>query len=567
MAKVEQSENLNQHYDFDYIVVGSGFGGSVSAMRLAQKGYNVGIIEAGKRWHADEYPKSNWTLRKYLWLPSIGFYGIQRMYLLRNVMILSGAGVGGGSLNYANTLYIPSDVFFNRETVKRLGGKDEFVPYYKIAQKMLGVIINPVLTDQDNLIKETAAEIGKENTFCAAPVGVYFGKQSEAAYDPFFFGEGPDRIGCELCGECMTGCKKNAKNTLDKNYLYFAQKFGARIFPENQVIDVRPLSPNGDKGYVVKTKKTTACFGSLHGNTFTTKGIIFSAGALGTNNLLIKLKKKKSLPNLSEHLGKYTRTNSEAVIGVVSRSNKVDFSKGVAITSSIHPSDDTHIEPVRYGKGHDAMAIISGVMTDGSGYIPRIFKAIGLSIIHPIDFVRGLIPFGWAKRSIILLVMQTLDNYINLQRKRTFYWPFSKILTSTYGTDKKNPTWIPIANDFGRRLGKRINGIPMGVITENLINAPITAHIMGGCTIGQQVEEAVIDEENHVLGYKNMLVCDGSQIPENLGVNPALSITAFTERAMSFIQPKNGAIRNLIAEKEWGVTEVFKRESKHEKLK
>lgn len=558
---------INQHYDFDYIVVGSGFGGSVSAMRLAQKGYNVGIIESGKRWHADEFPKSNWNVRKYMWLPSLGCYGIQRMVLLRDVFILAGAGVGGGSLNYANTLYVPPDVFFTRDSVKRLGGKKEFTPYYNLAGRMLGVTTNPSLTDQDHLLKETAKDIGREKTFSPTQVGVYFGKQGEPAVDPYFFGEGPDRIGCELCGECMTGCKKNAKNTMDKNYLYFAQKFGARIYSENKVIDVEPLSPDGSRGYIVKTKKITGVFGSLRGNTFTTKGIVFSAGALGTNDLLIRLKKKKRLPNLSEHLGKYTRTNSEAIIGVVSKTGKEDFSKGVAITSSIHPDEDTHIEPVRYGAGHDFMSLITGVMTDGGGFVPRIFKAAGIVILHPLDFIRGLVPFGWAKRTIILLVMQTVDNYINLKRKRTFYWPFTKILTSEYGTDKKNPTWIPVANDFGRRLAKKINGIPMGVITEYLINAPLTAHIMGGCTVGPVPEEGVIDEENHVKGYKNMLICDGSQIPENLGVNPALSITAFTERAMSFIQPKNSKVRNLIAEKKWGADKILQRKSKHEKLK
>ena len=567
MASETEKNSKNPHYDFDYIVVGSGFGGSVSAMRLAQKGYNVGIIESGKRWHADDFSKSNWSFKKYLWLPSLGCYGIQRMFLLKNVFILSGAGVGGGSLNYANTLYIPPDVFFTHDSVKRLGGKDEFTPYYNLAQKMLGAFVNPVLTDQDYLLRDTAAEIGKEDTFRATPVGVYFGKQGEPAHDPYFFGEGPDRIGCELCGECMTGCKKNAKNTMDKNYLYFAQKFGARVFAENKVIDVKPLLEDGSQGYIVRTKKSTGYFGKSRGRTFTTKGIVFSAGTMGTNNLLIKLKNKNRLPNISEHLGKYTRTNSESIIGVVSKSNKVDFSKGVAITSSVHPNDNTHIEPVRYGAGHDFMSLITGMMTDGSGYVPRLFKAMGIAITHPVDFIRSLIPFGWAKRSIILLVMQTADNYINLKRKRTWLWPFAKILTSEYGTDKKNPTWIPAANDFGRRLAKKINGIPMGVVTENLINAPLTAHIMGGCSIGPNPQESVIDEENHVLGYKNMLICDGSQLPENLGVNPALSITAFSERAMSFIQPKNGEIRNLIAEKEWGVSEIIQRKSKHEKLK
>jgi len=560
-------EKPDQKFDFDYIVIGSGFGGSVSAMRLSQKGYNVGMIESGKRWHTEDYPKSNWNFKKYLWMPLLGCYGIQRMILLRDVIILAGAGVGGGSLNYANTLYVPPEVFFKNDSVKRMGGKKELMPYYELAKKMLGVVKNPNMTDQDYLLKETAAEIGCEKTFTLTDVGVYFGNKGEHAPDPFFYGEGPDRIGCELCGECMTGCKKNAKNTLDKNYLYFAQKFGTRIFPSNEVIDVIPVSPDGDKGYIVKTKISTGLFGALRGNTFLTKGVVFSAGTIGTNKLLLKLKNKKSLPNLSEHLGKYTRTNSEAIIGVISKSKKVDFTRGVAITSSIHPDEFTHIEPVRYGAGHNAMSINTGVLTDGGGFVPRLFKAIGINIMHPVNFLQSLNPIGWSNRAIILLVMQTMDNYINLKRKRRLLWPFTPILTSEYGTDKKNPTWIPVANDFTRRLAKRINGIALGSIFENLINAPMTAHIMGGCTVGPTPEEGVIDAENHVKGYKNMLVCDGAQIPENLGVNPALSITAFTERAMSFIQPKKNRVRYLVAEKKWGFEKILVRKSVHEKIK
>lgn len=559
-------KKTGMRFDFDYIVVGSGFGGSVSAMRLSQKGYNVGIIESGKHWHADQFPRSNWNLRKYLWLPFFGCYGIQRMLVLRNVFILAAAGVGGGSLNYANTLYVPPDRFFETETVRRLGGKKELLPYYKLAQKMLGVVKNPEMTEQDYLLKETAAEIGREKTFSMTPVGIYFGKKGEPAPDPYFYGEGPDRVGCELCGECMTGCKKNAKNTLDKNYLYFARKFGARIYSENKVIDVVPLSDDGCMGYTVKTKVTTGFFGGWRGHTFTTRGIVFSAGAIGTNDLLLKLKKKKRLPNLSEHLGKYARSNSEVIIGVASKSRGADYSKGIAITSSIYPDEHTHIEPVRYGAGHDAIALITATLTDGGGPVPRFLKAIWNTVMHPLDFFYELNPVGWAKRAIILLVMQTVDNYINFKLKRTFFWPFTQILTSEYGTEKRNPAWIPVANDFDRRLAKKINGIPRGVITENLMNAPITAHIMGGCTVGPVPEEGVIDPENHVRGYKNMLICDGAQIPENLGVNPALSIVAFTERAMSFIQPKKGGIRFLVAEKKWGVEKLLRRKSVHEKI-
>ena len=552
--------------DFDYVVIGSGFGGSVAAMRLAQKGYRVGVIESGKRWHADEFPKSNWNLKKFLWFPTFGCYGIQRMHLLRDVFILAGAGVGGGSLNYANTMYTPPDVFFERETVKRLGGKKEILPYYEIAKKMVGVVPNPVPTPQDELLRETAAEIGREQTYTTTDVAVFFGKEKMPSEDPYFYGEGPDRVGCELCGECMTGCKKNGKNTLDKNYLYFAEKFGAQIFAEQKVYDIIPLSPNGDQGYLIKAKKTTGLLGQLAGKTFKTRGIVLSAGVIGTLSLLMKLKQNGHLPLISDHIGEFSRTNSESIIGVKAKSKDVDFSTGVAITSSVHPDENTHIEPVRYGKGHDMMGLLTGIMTEGGGVLPRQVKAFFNALFHPISFMRILNPIGFAQRSIILLIMQTLDNYIIIKRKRRLLWPFTRTLTSEYGTEKKNPTWIPIGYDFGRRLAKRMNGVPANITTENLMDAPITAHIMGGCTVGQTPENGVIDEENRIKGYQNMLVCDASQMPENLGVNPALSILAFAERAMSYIQPKSGKIRYLKAEQEWGVTDYLLKASRHQPI-
>jgi len=560
-------ETLSQgEFDFDYVVIGSGFGGSVAAMRLSQKGYRVAIIESGKRWHADEFPRSNWDIRKFLWLPKIGCYGIQRMHLLRDVFILAGAGVGGGSLNYANTMYTPPDVFFENDSIKRLGGKEELLPYYAIAKKMLGVVPNPVPTPQDELLRETAAETGHEETYTTADVAVYFGQEKTPAEDPYFFGEGPDRVGCELCGECMTGCKKNGKNTLDKNYLYFAEKFGAQLFAEQKVYDIIPLSPDGGEGYVVKTKKTTGMLGRLAGKTFKTRGIVLGAGVIGTLSLLMELKQNGHLPNISDHIGEFSRTNSESIIGVKAKSKDADFSRGVAITSSVHPDEHTHIEPVRYGAGHDFMGLLAGIMTEGGGFLPRQVKAFFNTCFHPVTFLRICNPVGFARRSIILLIMQTLDNYIIIERKRRLLWPFSRTLTSSYGTEKKNPTWIPIGYDFGRRLAKRMDGTACNTTTENWMDAPITAHIMGGCCIGQAADNGVIDHENHVLGYRNMLVCDGSQMPENLGVNPALSILAFAERAMSYIQPKSGTIRYLKAEQEWGVKDYLLRESRHQPI-
>ena len=537
---------------FDYLVVGSGFGGSVAAMRLAQKGYTVGVVEAGKRWRADEFPRRNWNLRKFLWLPSLGLYGLWRLRLLNGVFILAGAGVGGGSLNYANTLYVPPDVFFERPSVRCLGGKAELLPYYDLAGRMLGLVRNPVETAQDILMRETAAEIGREATYRLTNVAVYFGKEGEPAADPYFLGEGPDRIGCELCGECMTGCRKDAKNSLDKNYLYFAEKFGARVFAENRVVDVEPLGPEGSEGYRVRTRKTTGLLRGRRGLAFRAKGLVLAAGALGTNTLLLDMKRKGRLPDLSEHVGRYARTNSETLLGVRSFAAGADYNRGVAITSSVHPDDDTHLEPVRFGLGHDAMCVLVAALTDGGKRVPRVLRWVGNELRHPVRHLRMRKPPGWAKETIILLVMQPLDNYFHLRLRRPWFFPLAKVLASGPGTERNHPTWLPAGNDFGKRLARRVDGVAANVVSEVTLNAPITAHILGGCSFGPTPEEGVIDDQNQVKGYANMIVCDGSQIPENLGVNPALSITAFAERAMSFIPPKK-PVRTLAAEKSWGL--------------
>lgn len=543
---------------FDYLVVGSGFGGSVAAMRLAQKGYTVGIVEAGKRWHADEFPRRNWNLRKFLWMPGLGLYGTWRLRLLNGAFILAGSGVGGGSLNYANTLYVAPDVFFERPSVRRLGGKAELLPYYDLAGRMLGVVRNPVETAQDVLMKETAAEIGREGTYRLTDVAVYFGREGEPAADPYFEGEGPDRVGCELCGECMTGCRKDAKNSLDKNYLYFAEKFGARIFAENRVVDIEPISPDGSEGYRVRTRKTTGLLKGRRGLAFRAKGLVIAAGALGTNTLLLDMKRKGRLPNLSEHLGKYARTNSETMLGVRSLAAGTDFCRGVAITSSVHPDADTHLEPVRFGKGHDVMCALVAALTDGGKKTPRVLRWMGNELRHPVRHLRMRWPPGWARESIILLAMQTVDNYFHLKRRRPWYFPFAAVLASDPGTDRRNPTWLPAGNDFGRRMAMRMNAVPANVITEVTVGAPITAHILGGCSFGPTPEEGVIDEQNRARGYAGLIVCDGSQVPENLGVNPALSITAFAERAMSFVPPKR-PVRYLAVEKKWGVEGLLTR--------
>lgn len=548
--------------EFDYIIIGSGFGGSVSAMRLAQKGYSVAVIESGKRWTAETFPKSNWSFRKFFWFPGIFAYGIQRLNLLNDVMVLSGAGVGGGSLVYANTLYVPKPRFFEHPTVRQIGADKELLPYYELAKKMLGVTTNPRLGEPDYLLRDLAAEDGQGHTFTPTPVGVFFGEQDKMVTDPYFKGEGPDRAGCNFCGGCMVGCRFHAKNTLDKNYLYFAEQFGATVIPETKVVDIIPHGENGSDGYTVKTKKMTAVLGGLPRRQYRAKNLVISAGVLGTLSLLFKMKEKGRLPAISDQLGQVVRTNSEALVGVRAGVKGIDFTKGVAITSSIHPDEHTHIEPVKYSKGSDAMGTLTTLLTDGGGKIPRPLRFFGNILRNPLKFLNTLNPFGWAQNTIILLVMQTLDNHLHLRRRRRWIWPFVKSLSSYRKKgEEAPPTYIPLANNYVRRLEKKLKGVGWSAINEVLLDVPTTAHVLGGCPMGESPDEAVIDLRNRLFGYENILVCDGSMIPANPGVNPSLSITAFTERAMSFVPPKEDyrELKSLKAEEEWRVTDLFLR--------
>ncbi|MCB1305753.1 MAG: GMC family oxidoreductase [Leptospiraceae bacterium] len=553
--------NTENTFDFDYIVVGSGFGGSVSAMRLSQKGYRVAVLEAGKRYNQNDYAKTNWRVGKFLWLPKLFCYGIQRITLLRDVLVLSGAGVGGGSLVYANTLYVPLPAFFEHPTVKAMGGENGLTPFYDVAKKMLGVETNPKVWEADELLKDTATEMGFGQTFKHTPAGVFFGEAGKTVSDPYFGGEGPDRTGCNFCGGCMVGCRYNAKNTLDKNYLYFAEKLGAQVIPETTVVHIKPLSADGSQGYEIHTRSTTGLFG-FPKRVFRTKGVVLSAGVLGTLKLLLKHSQKGWLPGLSSRLGDVVRTNSESLIGVSSLDRSHDFSRGIAITSSVYPDADTHIEPVRYPKGSDAMNFLAApVLVDGGGKVPRQIRFLLGILRHPIRAIRMLIPFGFAKRSIILLVMQSTDNYIRIQRKRRWFWPFTKSLTSSQEHNQKIPTFIPIANEFARRMANRMGGVARSTVNEVMLDIPSTAHVLGGACISSSPEEGVVDLENRVHGYKNFLVCDGSMIPANLGVNPSLTITALSERAMSLVPPKDGH-HTFGFEKTWGLEKVVQGKKK-----
>lgn len=523
---------------YDYIIVGSGFGGSVSAMRLAQKGYSVLVIEAGKRYRSEDFPETNKNIRKSIWMPLLKLHGILRINVLKHSMILSGAGVGGGSLVYGNTLLVPPDKAWQDKQWRDLEKWTEVMPeHYATAQRMLGVVTNPNHRPADKVLADGVKAISPEtaSTFRPTRVGVYFGpevtKQEVVNDDPYFEGEGPPRQPCNLCGACMIGCRHSAKNTLDKNYLYFAERLGVEVIPERLVTGITE-HPNG--GYEVRTESSTAWF-KKDRKSFRSKGIILSAGALGTTRLLLHCKRRGLLPKLSSRLGHFVRTNSEAIICVTTKNKLANYGDGIAITSSIDLMDGTHVEVVTYNKGSDSLSFLATLMVDGGGVVPRFVKFLGAAIRKPIDLIKSTIPFGWAKGTVILLCMQTKENHLELKLSGD-----SLLVSKLAKGAKKIPTYIPAAHELARAIEGNIDGIAQGGIFEILFDIPTTAHIMGGAALGGSPEEGVIDEQNRVFGYDNFYIADGSMIGANLGVNPSLTITALTERAMSFIPVKEG---------------------------
>jgi cholesterol oxidase len=527
------------HFDYDTLVIGSGFGGSVAALRLTEKGYRVGVLEAGRRFEDDEFAKTNWQVRKAFWAPKLGCTGIQRIHMLPDVVVLAGAGVGGGSLVYANTLYEPKSNAFYRDPhwADITDWETELAPFYRQAKRMLGVVTNPTMTPSDRVLLKVAEQMGVGDSFGMTPVGVYFGTPGVEVEDPFFGGAGPCRRGCLQCGECMTGCRHNAKNTLLKNYLYLAERAGAQVHALTTVTTVRPL-PGG--GYAVDTERTGAWRAKRTARTFTAEQVIFAAGTWGTQQLLHRMKADNTLPRLSDRLGELTRTNSEALCTAsvkLSKRKAAEFQQGVAITSSIHPDDKTHIEPVRYGKGSNAMALLTTVMTDGGGRVPRWLKWLGQLLRHPGQAASLYVGLkDWSQRTVIALVMQTEDNSLTLFPKRGRFGRMR--LSSRQGHGTPNPTWIPAANETVRRLADEIDGAPYSSIGE-ILDIPMTAHFLGGCVIGDSVEHGVIDPYHRVFGHPGLHILDGSTISANLGVNPSLTITAQAERATS-LWPNNG---------------------------
>ncbi|MFI5609543.1 GMC oxidoreductase [Amycolatopsis sp. NPDC051903] len=518
--------------DYDVLVIGSGFGGSVTALRLQEKGYRVGVLESGRRFADDEFAKTSWRLRKYLWAPKLGLYGIQRLTLLKNTFVMSGTGVGGGSLVYANTLYEPPDAFYrDRQWAHITDWKDELAPYYDQAKRMLGVVENPLTTPADEVLREVADDMGIGHTYHRTPVGVYFGaRPGEESPDPFFGGAGPARRACTHCGECMTGCRVGAKNTTVKNYLYLAERAGAVVHPLTTAVSVRPVAG----GYAVDTERTGRWVRKGR-RTFTARQVVFSAAALGTQRLLHKLRDDGTLPGLSPRLGVLARTNSEAVLAARSLRKDTDYTRGVAITSSIHPDAVTHVEPVRYGKGSNVMGLMATVLVDA---VPGKRRwALGLRELARRwrDLPRLHNPRHWSERMIGLLVMQTLDNSVTTYTKRGL---FGRRMTTRQGTGEPSPDWIPAGHEVTRRVAAKIGGLPQGAWTD-LANTPITGHFIGGCTIGDSPGTGVVDPYHRVHGYPSLHIVDGSTISANLGVNPSLTITAQAERALA-LWPNNG---------------------------
>ena len=520
---------------YDVVVVGSGFGGSVAALRLTEKGYRVGVLEAGRRFADDEFARTSWDTRNFLWAPGLGCYGIQRIHVLPDVMVLAGAGVGGGSLVWANTAYRPLQAFYtDRAWAHITDWRAELAPYYDQAERMLGVVPYPGDTPADEVMREVATQMGVGDTFHKAPVAVYFGRPGVAVDDPYFGGAGPRRIGCTECGACMTGCRVGAKNTLMKNYLHLAERGEARIHPLTTVTSLRPGSGGG---WTVHTRRSGAKLRRGAG-TFTADHVVLAAGTWGTQRLLHRLRDTGVLPDLSARLGELTRTNSESVLGAQMRrvDPSRDFSRGVAITSSFHPDENTHIEPVRYGKGSNAMGLLQTLLTDGDSELPRWRQLLRHVRRRPRD-LRSFILRRWSERNVIALVMQSLDNSLTVSGRRGLLGRHK--LTSRQGHGEPNPSWIPAGNEAARRIADLIGGLPGGSWSD-IAGKPLTAHFIGGCVIGLSPDEGVIDPYHRAFGYPSLSIVDGSAITANLGVNPSLTILAQAERAFALWPNKGG---------------------------
>jgi cholesterol oxidase len=517
--------------DYDVAIVGSGFGGSIAALRLTEKGYRVLVIEAGSRYRDEDFAKNSFDLKRFLFFPRIGLRGIQRIDFLRNVMVMSGAGVGGGSLVYANTLYRPPTTFFKTGSWAKVADWQKLLdPYFNQAERMLGVEINPFESNSDRAVKKVADRMGFGNTYRMTPLGIFFGAKKKLAEgttvdDPYFGGKGPSRTSCINCGECMTGCRHGAKNTLVKNYLYLAEAAGAEVIADTTVTDIQEVN---DGSYLISTRHSSSV-GIIKPERITADQVIVAAGALGTAKLLQKVRANGRLAGMSDQLGALSRTNSESLLGVVSRRDDIDFSEGSAITSSVFPDEHTHIEPVRYGHGSGFMAIMESVLASGKrGEAPTPLRLLGATLrnLHRMPKFYNL--RKWPQRTLILLVMQARDNSLTTFAKKTLFGRTK--LSSKQGYGETNPAWVKAGHDFARELARDVDGTP-GAVTTEPFGIPMTAHFLGGCVVGANENEGVVDGYLRAFGQPGLHIFDGSTLSANPGVNPSLSIAAQAEWA------------------------------------
>jgi len=532
--KHAQGPSVQSHWD--WIIVGSGFGGSVSALRLAEKGYRVLVLEKGKRFDKRDFPTSNWDVMRWLWRPALGMRGLFQMSFLSHVTVLHGVGVGGGSLVYANTLPLPKDGFFASPSWSHLADwRAELAPHYATARRMLGAATNPSVTPGDRVLRSIAQDLGKEKDFHSTEVAVFFGKPDVEVPDPYFDGQGPPRTGCNFCGACMTGCRVGAKNTLDRNYLYLAEKLGVRVEPETEVLAVRPRK---EGGYRVETEHT---FRERDARTFTADRVVFAGGVMGTLPLLLAMREDPDgLPRLSACLGDKVRTNNESLIGIIAPDTKEDFSKGVAITSILETDEHSHVEPVRYAEGSGFFRIMALPYSPGSNVLVRLGGAVRGFLRQPWLWLKALTVRDFAKVSQVLLYMRTLEGSLRVRLGRSPYTGFSRGLVSDLSPGTSAPSaFMDEAGDLARRFADKVGGVSMTMISESLMGTPTTAHILGGAAMGASADEGVIDREHRLFGYEGLYVIDGSAVSANPGVNPSLTITALAERAMSKIPARS----------------------------
>lgn len=521
---------MNNNYDYDVIIIGSGFGGSVSALRLAEQGLKVAVLEQGRRHTAEDLNLASQSALKLNWAPKLGLKGVLAQDVFQHLGVVRGIGVGGGSLVYAAVLLKPGQRFYQDPTWKNLSQdwEVELQPFYQKAEKMLGVQLNPNQGLQDQWLEQTAKNMNAHESYGQVPQGIYFGDSTQYVADPLLNGQGPERIGCNLCGNCITGCAQGAKNSLDKNYLYLAEKLGVHIIAETKVTHIEAMDTQGENGYQIhcqhpweKSKKTT----------LNAKKVIVAAGVLGTLEILFASRDTyKTLPNISAQLGEHVRTNSEAVVGILSKDSETDIRHGTTISSHFHPDERTHITQNRFPASYEFMKFYMGPLVDGESALKRALNVLARLIFIPWLSIRSWFAKDWHKRVSILTVMQQADNQLRFGYGRTLFKAGQKGLKSEISVGERAPSYIPLANEAARQFAQVSNGLAQNVLFESVGNLSVTAHILGGAVMAENPEMGVIDLNHQVFGYENLYVVDGSAIPVNVGVNPSLTITALAER-------------------------------------